>query len=188
LSAAPRIRHADPELDAAPCAAIYAPYVRGTAISFEEEPPDEAEMARRIAAICARYPWLVAELGGRVVGYAYAGPHRPRAAYRWAVEVAIYIDGAHRGRGIGSSLYEALFELLRGQGLRMACAGVTLPNDTSVALHEKLGFRPVGVYRQIGWKFDAWHDVAWYQRPLDPDAPGGPAEPTAPQVGSVSRR
>lgn len=176
-----RIRHADPERDALRCAEIYAPYVRDTAISFEVHPPSEAEMARRITDTSSSYPWLVAEVGGAVAGYAYAGKHRARAAYRWAADVAIYIGPHHHRRGLGRALYETLFELLTAQGLRMACAGVTLPNPASLALHERLGFEPVGVYRRIGWKSGAWHDVAWYQRPLAPpgDDPPGEVGPPA---------
>jgi L-amino acid N-acyltransferase YncA len=174
------IRRADAGADAAGCAGVYAPYVRNTAISFEEEPPDAHEMARRIEETTAGYPWLVAEVGGRVVGYAYASQHRPRAAYRWTVDVAIYIDSAHHRQGLGRALYEALFDLLCEQGLRMACAGITQPNPASVALHENVGFGLVGVYRQIGWKAGAWHDVAWYQRRLAADADDPPPEPRAP--------
>jgi phosphinothricin acetyltransferase len=175
-----RIRQAGTGSDARACARIYAPYVRDTAISFEDEPPDEVQMRRRIENVRARYPWLVAEQDGHVVGFAYASQHRERAAYRWAVDVAIYLDRGHRGRGLGRRLYESLFELLSAQGLRMACAGIALPNPASVALHEKLGFELVGVYRRIGWKFDAWHDVAWYQRELAVGGGSAPAEPGPP--------
>jgi L-amino acid N-acyltransferase YncA len=170
------IRQADPASDAAGCAAVYAPYVRDTAVSFEEDAPSGAEMRRRMGTSGARYPWLVAEDGGTVVGYAYASQHRGRAAYRWAVDVAIYLDAGHHRRGIGRALYQALFERLTRQGFRMACAGITLPNAASVALHEKVGFEFVGTYRQIGWKSGRWHDVAWYQRPL-----GGPPSQDPPQ-------
>ena len=176
----PLVRQADPATDAVDCAAIYAPFVRDTAISFEEDPPDAAEMARRIDRIGARYPWLVADDDGQVHGFAYASQHRERAAYRWAVDVAIYVDPRHHGRGLGRALYESLFELLAEQGFRMACGGVTLPNDASVALHEKTGFELVGVYRQIGWKLGAWHDVAWYQRRLMAPGDSGPSEPLPP--------
>lgn len=166
-----RVRQVNPATDAAACAAIYAPFVTDTAISFEDEPPSEEELRGRIEALTARYPWLVAEAGGRVLGYAYASRHRDRSAYRWAADVAIYVAPAHQGHGIGRALYEALFEVLSVQGVRMACAGITLPNEASVALHLRLGFQLVGTYRRIGWKLGAWHDVAWYQRPLA--APGG---------------
>ncbi len=166
-----RIRSADPAGDAAACAAIYAPFVTETVISFELEPPDDSKMRERMERLTTRYPWLVAEDRERVVGYAYASPHRDRSAYGWAADVAIYVAPEHHGRGIGRALYEALFELLAAQGLRVACAGIALPNTASVTLHVKLGFQLVGVYRRIGWKLGAWHDVAWYQRPLP--APGG---------------
>jgi phosphinothricin acetyltransferase len=174
------VRHADAATDASACAEIYAPYVLETVISFEDDPPDVAEMRHRIEEVSARYPWLVAEEDGRVVGYAYADPHRDRAAYRWAVDVAIYIDPAFHGRGIGRALYETLFELLTEQGYRTAVAGIALPNPASIAIHEKLGFEPVGVYRSIGWKLGAWHDVAWYQRPLADGGDSVPNEPAPP--------
>jgi L-amino acid N-acyltransferase YncA len=177
---AARIRHADPELDAAACAAIYEPYVRGTVISFEEHPPDAAELSRRIEAISSRYPWLVAEDGGTVTGYAYASQHKDRAAYRWAADVAVYVTRGAQRRGIGRNLYETLFELLVAQGIRLVCAGITLPNQASVALHEAVGFERVGVYRRIGWKAGAWHDVGWWQRELVPPGSGPPPEPGPP--------
>ena len=171
-----RIRSADPAGDAAACATIYAPFVTDSAISFEDEPPGEPEMRERIEALTARHPWLVAEDRGQVLGYAYASPHRDRSAYRWAADVAIYVAPEHQGQGVGRTLYEALFELLGTQGVRMACAGITLPNQASVALHVKLGFQLVGIYRRIGWKLGAWHDVAWYQRPLPASAGDPPGE------------
>jgi phosphinothricin acetyltransferase len=174
------IRDADPDRDAAACAEIYAPFVARTAISFEDQSPGEAEMARRIADISSRFPWLVAELDGAVAGYAYASAHRERAAYRWAVDVAVYVRSARQRRGIGRALYETLFERLAAQGFRVACAGITLPNPASVALHETLGFGPVGVYRQIGYKLGVWHDVAWYQRPLATAGSAPPGEPIVP--------
>ena len=175
-----RIRPADPVLDAAACAELYEPFVRKTAISFEEDPPSEAEIARRMRDTLVRYPWLVAEVDGALAGYAYASAHRERAAYRWAVDVAVYVDPAHQRHGIGRALYEALLERLAAQGFRMACAGITLPNPASVALHERVGFERVGVYRRIGWKFEQWPDVAWYQRPLMPAGGDPPAEPGPP--------
>jgi L-amino acid N-acyltransferase YncA len=169
------IRHADPTRDAAPCAAIYAPFVADTAVSLEEQPPTAVEMSRRITATSERYPWLVAEIDGGVAGYAYASAHRDRAAYRWAADVAVYVDERARRRGVGRALYEALLALLTQQGVQTACAGVTLPNDASVGLHEALGFRPVGVYRRIGYKRGAWRDVGWWQLELPP-SDGAPAE------------
>lgn len=137
-----------------------------TAISFEDEPPGEIEMRRRIEDISSRYPWLVAESGGAVAGYAYASPHRTRAAYRWAADVAVYVERGRQRHGLGRALYGALLELLGRQGVQVACAGITLPNEASVRLHEAVGFEPVGVYRRIGWKAGAWHDVGWWQREL----------------------
>ncbi len=171
-----RIRSADPAGDAAACAAIYAPFVTDSVISFEEEPPGEADMRARIEEYTARYPWLVAEARGRVLGYAYASPHRERSAYRWAADVAIYVAPDQQRQGIGRSLYGELFELLGEQGVRMACGGIALPNDASEALHVKVGFQLVGIYRRIGWKLGAWHDVAWYQRPLPAPAGDPPGE------------
>lgn len=159
--------------DAEACAAIYAPYVRDTAITFETEPPTANELARRIAAAHA---WVVAEDGGRVVGYAYASPYKARAAYRWSCEVSVYLEPGRRGTGTGRALYEALFERLVRLGFRIAVAGMALPNDASTGLHRALGFEPVGVYRRIGWKHGQWHDVAWMQRDLVPGEDGPPAE------------
>ena len=166
------VREATPR-DAAACGVIYAPFVTDTAISFEEVAPTEAEMAARIAAAIL---WLVLEDEGRVVGYAYAGPFAPRAAYRWACEVSVYLEPGRSRRGGGRALYEALLAGLRDRGYLMAVAGMTLPNPASENFHRALGFEPVGVYRRIGWKLGAWHDVAWTQKVL---APGGspPREP-----------
>ena len=170
-----RIARAD---DAPAMAAIYAPIVRQTHISFETEPPDGAEMARRLQATLATHPWLAAQSGGAVIGYAYARAHRARAAYRWSVDVTIYLGEAARRRGVGRALYLALFELLRRQGFRSAFAGVALPNDASVGLHEALGFEPVGVYRDVGFKLGAWRDVGWWRLGLS-DSAQAPSEPAA---------
>ena len=175
------IRHAERSADAAACAAIYAPYVRDTAISLEEDPPDAAAFARRIERITRTHPWLVAVDRGVVIGYAYGGPHHDRSAYRWAADAAVYMNPAHHRRGVGRQLYGALFGLLAKQGVQMVCAGVTLPNEASVGLHESLGFQPVGVYRRVAWKLGRWWDVGWWQLPLtyeqserDPPAELGP--------------
>ncbi|MFI4981373.1 MAG: arsinothricin resistance N-acetyltransferase ArsN1 family B [Nevskiales bacterium] len=170
-----RIREAQAR-DATMIAAIYAPYVRDTTVSFEVEPPAPEEMGRRLAAIGARYPWLVAEQGGRVIGYAYAGEHRSRAAYRWDVDVAVYLAADAHRRGVGRRLYLALFEVLRRLGHVNAYAGIALPNDASVGLHETLGFVPVGIYRQVGYKHGGWHDVGWWALALQAP-PSNPAEP-----------
>jgi phosphinothricin acetyltransferase len=157
-------------------ARIYDPLVAATAISFELEPPGAAEMRRRILQILDFAPWLVDERDGVVRGYAYASRHRERAAYQWSVDVAVYVGEAHRRSGVGRGLYEKLFRLLRLQGFYAAHAGVTLPNAASVGLHEALGFEPVGIYRGVGYKLGAWHDVGWWQLALRERA-GEPSRP-----------
>jgi phosphinothricin acetyltransferase len=174
------IRHADPAADAGACAEIYAPSVSAGVASFEDEPPDAAEMERRIATTAERYPWLVAERDGAVAGYAYGTAHRTRPAYRWVVEVTVYVDAARHRSGVGRELYQALLPLLARQRLQVVVAGITLPNEASVALHEAVGFQPVGIYRDFGYKFGAWHDVGWWQARLAP-ATAEPQEPLAPQ-------
>jgi L-amino acid N-acyltransferase YncA len=170
------IRDADPATDAEACLAIYAPFVRDTAVSFEEVVPGIEEFRGRMRTSTTTHAWLVLEADGRVVGYAYGSAHRARAAYRWAAEVTVYIDPEHRGLGGGRQLYEQLFERLRDRGYRVLCAGVTLPNDSSVGLHTAMGFEPVGVYKRIGWKAGAWHDVEWLQLELAPPTASAPAE------------
>jgi len=153
--------------DAAAIAAIYAPIVADTAISFEEEVPDAAEMARRIESLTADgFPYLAAERDGTVLGYAYGSLHRSRAAYRWSADVSVYVDAATRGEGIGRALFGALLPALKAAGYHAAFAGITLPNRSSIGLHEAMGFTKVGVYREVGYKLGAWHDVGWWQRLL----------------------
>ncbi|HEU5251777.1 MAG TPA: GNAT family N-acetyltransferase [Solirubrobacterales bacterium] len=173
----PRIRDADPARDAAACAAIYAPHVDGSAVSFEERAPDQGEMAARIERYGASHAWLVAEREGAVVGYAYATAFNERPAYRWSTYVSVYVADVARGQGVGRALYMALFERLRERGFRTACAGITLPNEASVGLHASLGFEQVGLNREIGFKEGAWHDVGWYQLELAPAGDGPPPEP-----------
>jgi len=171
------IRDADPARDAAACAAIYAPHVEGSAVSFEEEVPGAGEMATRIERYGAGYAWLVAEKEGEVVGYAYGTAFNERPAYRWSAGVSVYVAEDARGSGVGRALYSALLERLRERGFRMACAGITLPNQASVGLHESLGFRQVGLNPEIGFKEGAWRDVGWYQLELAPAPEGAPPEP-----------
>ena len=171
------IRDADPARDAAACAAIYAPHVEGSAVSFEEVVPGAEEMVARIERYGASHAWLVAEREGEVVGYAYATAFNERPAYRWSASVSVYVADAARGQGVGRALYQALFERLRERGFRMACAGITLPNEASEGLHESLGFELVGVNREIGWKEGAWRDVGWYQLELAPPTGNPPEEP-----------
>ena len=176
-----RLRPARPEADAARVAEIYRPAVEASYISFEEVAPTADEMAERMHRVLARLPWLVAEdESGLVVGYAYASPHRDRAAYRWSVDISVYVDAGRHGRGIGRALYDALLERLRGQGFVNVYAGVTLPNPASVALHEAIGMARVGVYHRVGYKLGEWRDVAWYELRLTEPEKNPPAEPAQP--------
>lgn len=149
---------------------IYRPFVEESAVSFELVVPDVEEFAERIRKALEGWAWLVAEEDGRCVGYAYGSPHRSRAAYRFSVEVSAYVAPDHRRKGIARDLYLALFEALSSKGYCSAYGGITIPNEASVGLHRSLSFEPVGVFRNVGWKFGRWHDVAWYQRKLR-DAP-----------------
>ena len=148
--------------DAAGIAAVYGHWVTDSVASFETVPPDAAELAARMTA-APRLPWFVACRDGEVVGYAYAAAHRSRAAYRWSVDCSVYLTAGERGAGTGRALYERLLPELRDLGYVTAFAGIALPNPGSVGLHASLGFEPVGTYRRVGFKFDAWHDVAWAQ-------------------------
>jgi phosphinothricin acetyltransferase len=170
------VRIADPDHDAAAVAEIYRPSVQGGLASFEEVAPDATEMAARMRSTLVRTPWLVAEAGGRVIGFAYAGPHRERAGYRWSVNISVYVAPERHGHGVGRALYDALLDLLRRQRFVNVYAGVTLPNPASEALHAAIGMERVGVYRRVGYKLGAWHDVAWYCLRLSEPA-GQPPEP-----------
>ena len=163
--------------DAAAIQAIYAPIVRDTTISFEIDPPSVAEMTARIERIAERYPFIVAERDAEVLGYAYAGPLKDRAAYDRSVEVTVYVAQRARGTGVGRRLYRELFERLRRRGVHSAIAIIALPNAGSVALHERMGFRPVGTLREVGRKFDRWHDVGWWQLMLGGDEGAGLSSP-----------
>jgi len=153
--------------DAAACAAIYRPYVTDNWVSFELDPPDAAEMARRIAAYGEAFGWLIAEAAdGAVLGYAYACSHRSREAYSTSVDVAIYVAPEAKGRGVGRALYEQLFDGLRARKFHAAFAGIAIPNPASEAIHKAMGFTLVGIYREVGWKMGGWRDVGWWQRLL----------------------
>jgi phosphinothricin acetyltransferase len=152
--------------DANEIAAIYRPCVESTIISFETVAPEPHEMADRIAATLMRYPWLVCESDGEIAGYAYATKHRERTAYQWSVDTSAYVHPRYWRRGIGGGLYRSLFAMLSAQGFVNAYAGIALPNPASVGLHESAGFRPVGIYRSVGYKLGAWHDVGWWERVL----------------------
>lgn len=170
------IRLASPS-DALGVAEIYGPIVARTPISFETEIPSAQELEARIAAVLCFAPWLVCadQETGSVLGYAYASRHAERAAYAWSVNVSIYVRDRVRRSGVGRALYTTLFSLLRLQRFRAAHAGVTLPNTASVGLHESFGFRPVGVYRSVGFKQGEWRDVGWWQ--LELEARKGAPEP-----------
>lgn len=157
--------------DAADLLAIYRPYVIETAVSFELEPPALAEFADRIDKALAGWQWLVAESDGEIAGYAYGSAHRARAGYRWSTEVSAYVALAFQGRGFGRALYQQLLADLAGKGYCHAFAGITLPNEASIALHDATGFTRVGVFNSVGYKFARWHDVAWYQRKLRDQPP-----------------
>ena len=175
MSTALVIRSAE-EADGAAVAEIYAPYVRETAVSFELEPPTAAVMAQRIATTIDIYPWLVAAQGCEVVGYAYAGKHRDRPAYRWTVDVTIYVDTGKHEQGIGRALYRVLLDTLRQQGFRSAFAEIVLPNPGSIRLHETAGFELIGVHNNVGFKLGCWHDIGYWRIGLAaPDVePGDP--------------
>jgi phosphinothricin acetyltransferase len=159
------------EADARAIAAIYAPYVLETAISFEETPPSSEDMAARMASILSTYPYLVFDDGERVLGYAYGSQHRSKPAYRWSVETTVYVDRqAHRG-GIGRALYAELLDLLTRQGFHSAFAGIVPPNAGSVALHEAMGFSYLGTFAEIGFKFGRLQDLGWWRRTLSPGPP-----------------
>lgn len=150
--------------DSEAVAAIYNLFIRDTVVTFEETPVDAAEMARRIENVTAKLPWLVSEQEGVVAGYAYATAWKARSAYRFAVETTIYMAPAFAGRGLGTTLYRTLLEELERGGTHCVVGGVALPNPASVALHERLGFQPIGTFREVGWKLGRWVDVGYWQR------------------------
>jgi phosphinothricin acetyltransferase len=161
--------------DAPAVRAIYAPYVETTPVSFEEDVPAAEEIVRRMLA-GPRLPWLGAVVDGAVVGYAYASRHRARHAYRWSVEVSVYLVEDVQRRGIGRLLYDRLLTEVRALGYVSAYAGIALPNDPSVRLHESVGFAPIGVFPAVGFKLGAWRDVGWWHLPLR-EPPDSPHEP-----------
>ncbi len=167
------IRNAVPA-DAGAILGIYAPYITDTCVSFEIEVPAIEDFTVRMKNILKNYPYIVYEVNGLVVGYAYASKHRERAAYRYSADVSVYVEPSYHRQGIGKALYEKLFGLLRDQGIYTVCAGVTIPNDSSIGLHKSLGFTEVGIYHNVGYKLDKWHDVIWFEKALrDYDDPKG---------------
>jgi len=165
MLSATMIRTASDE-DAAVLREIYRPYVETTAISFELEAPPVEEFARRITAAVQGWSWLVAEVDGEPVGYAYATAHRARQAYRHSVETSAYVHDGYQRQGIARALYTQLLTELRERGFGNAYAGITLPNEASVGFHQSLGFEPIGVFPKVGQKFGCWYDVAWLYRPI----------------------
>jgi phosphinothricin acetyltransferase len=170
------VRPATPD-DAASMQAIYAPIVEQTAVSFELTPPTTDDFAERIEATTRDLPWLAAEADHSVVGYAYASHHRARAAYRWSVDTSVYVVDRWRGRGVATALYHSLINDLRKLGYVSAYAGIALPNDGSVRLHEKSGFVAIGRFPTVGFKHGSWHDVGWWHLLLQPP-PDSPNEPS----------
>lgn len=145
---------------------IYRPYVEQTAFTFETTAPTVEQFAGRIRTNTEKYPWLVAEDKGRVIGYAYAGKHREREAYQWCVESSVYVLESYHGKGLAKQLYEPLFDILRDCGYINVYAGITMPNPKSFSFHAKMGFEHVGVYKNIGYKLGRWHDVGWMVKVL----------------------
>ncbi|PAX55211.1 arsinothricin resistance N-acetyltransferase ArsN1 family B [Brunnivagina elsteri] len=171
----PIIRLATPE-DAPQIQAIYAPFCEHSPATFETQAPTIEEMTQRITKLLQKYPWLVYEYGGDVLGYVYAAPHHERTAYQWSVNVSVYIHEKARRQGIGYALYTSLFELLKIQGFYNAYAGITQPNQASMKLHESMNFQHAATYKNVGYKCGAWHDVIWLgltlQQPiLNPQPP-----------------
>lgn len=152
--------------DAVRCAQIYRPFVTDSWVSFELAAPDADEMARRIEEHGTSHGWFVAETDGRAAGYAYGAPHRAREAYRTSCDVAVYVDPLHARHGVGKALYDKLLAALKTKGFHAVFAGIALPNPASIGLHEAMGFTPVGIYREVGWKMGGWRDVGWWQRLL----------------------
>jgi len=169
-----RFRFAEDQ-DAAVIQAIYAPYCESSVVSFETKAPSVEEIGQRIRKISEQFPWIVGEVDHRVLGYAYGSRHNERAAYQWSVDATVYVSPLAQRSGLGRGLYTSLFRILALQGFYKAYAGITLPNPASVGLHEALGFKPVGIYRGVGYKLGSWHDVGWWQLSLHPESDEPPA-------------
>ena len=153
---------------AASCAEIYRPYVEKTSITFEYIPPEEAEFARRMECYTPAFPWIVAQIGKTVIGYAYGSPQNTREAYQWNADLAIYLYEEARGKGIGRLLYGCLLDLLTMQGYCRAVGIVTHPNPGSEALHQAMGFSSAAFWEKAGYKLGEWHDVQWFQKQIAP--------------------
>lgn len=175
------LRIASPH-DAECLSQIYAYYVDTSSISYEYVAPTVEEFSSRISHKLEQYPYIVAELDGKPVGYAYASQYRERAAYGWCVELSVYVSRHCIGRGVGTALYTALLELLRLQNIVIAYSAITLPNDASIALHEKMGFTLAGRFHASGYKMGQWWELAWYQKQLNPMQCPPPAVIPFPQL------
>jgi phosphinothricin acetyltransferase len=177
------VRIASPA-DAGDMLDIYTPFIRETVVTFENDAPSVDDFARRVAEVLERLPWLACEDAGRVIGYAYAYPHRARPAYRWSAETSIYVAEGRRRSGVGRALYASLLEILRAQGLCNAYAGITLPNAESAGFHESFGFRRIGTFPLVGYKLGGWRDVGWWHLRLA-EVSGEPPEPRSfPEIRS----
>jgi len=176
-----KLRVATPD-DAKAIRDIYAPYIETTAISFERQVPSVDEMRSRIEARFPLYPWLVAETKTAIAGYIYASRFAAREAYDWSVESSLYIAQEHARRGIGRLMYEQLLTILKKQNFRMVYAGIALPNEPSVGLHEAVGFKKVANFDKAGYKFGSWHDVGWWALDLHPEFDQQPDQPIAAPV------
>ncbi|MCU4973105.1 GNAT family N-acetyltransferase [Halobacteria archaeon AArc-m2/3/4] len=174
-----RIRLATPA-DAASIRSIYTPFVESTPITFEETPPTEAETAERIESTLETYPWLVCERDGEVVGYAKAGSLRSMPAYRWVVELSVYVADDARRSGVATGLYTSLLEILERQGYQGAYAASTVPNPESARFHERMGFERIGVFPDAGYMLEEWHDVQWWHRPIGDEEPASEPDPPTP--------
>ncbi len=149
--------------DAASLLDIYRPFILNSGVTQETEVPSVDEFTNRIEQTIAERPWLVAELNGRLAGYAYAGKHRERKGYQWCVESSVYLHADFFGKNIAAALYNALLDLLTLQGYVNVYAVITLPNVNSVSFHEKFVFRYLTTYKKIGYKLNKWHDVGWWE-------------------------
>lgn len=184
------IRIAGPE-DAAALLAVYAPYVAETAVTFEYEVPSLETFTRRIIRTLERYPYLAAERDGELLGYAYAGPFKERAAYDWAVETTVYIRRDGRRQGVGRALYGALERCLAAQGILNLNACIACPERedeyltrSSVEFHRRLGYRPVGEFRQCGYKFGRWYNMVWMEKHIGPHRPDQPPVRAFPEISA----
>jgi len=156
--------------DAGAICDIYNPYIKNTIITFEEEPVSTEEMENRILKVTSSLPWLVYEMNGNVIGYAYADQWKSRSAYRYAVESTIYVNPRFTGQGIGRQLYESLIPELRRRSLHGVIGVIALPNPASIAFHEKMGFEKAAHFKEVGWKFNKWIDVGYWELILSPSA------------------